>query len=94
MPEYLVLGNWTDQGLKKVKDAPDRIKETHRTTEALGGKMTLYYTLGDYDFIMIFSMPDDKAMIKVLTFLGSKGNARTKTLAAYSEEEGENLIKE
>lgn len=56
--------------------------------------MTLYYTLGDYDFIMIFSMPDEKAIVKVLTFLGSKGNVRTKTLKAYTEEEGASLIKE
>jgi uncharacterized protein with GYD domain len=94
LPEYLVLGNWTDEGFRNVKDAPDRIKETHRATEALGGKMTLYYTLGEYDFIMIFSMPDEKAIIKVLSFLGSKGYVRTKTLKAYTEEEGANLIKE
>ena len=94
MPEFLVLGNWTEQGLKNVKDAPDRIKETHRTTEALGGKMTLYYTLGEYDFVMVFSMPDEKTMIKVLTFLGSKGNVRTKTLKAYTEQDGANIIKE
>jgi uncharacterized protein with GYD domain len=94
MLDYVVLGNWTDQGFKNVKDAPNRIKETHKTVQALGGKMTLYYTLGEYDFIMIFSMPDEKAMIKVITFLASKGNVRTKTLKAYTEEEASNIIQE
>jgi uncharacterized protein with GYD domain len=31
-----------------------------------GGKMQLYHTLGEYDFIMVLSIPDDKATIKIL----------------------------
>ena len=94
MPNYVVLGSWTDQGFKNVKDAPNRIKETHKTVEDLGGKMTLYYTLGEYDFIMILSMPEEKALVKVITYLASKGNVRTKTLKAYTEEEAASLIQE
>jgi uncharacterized protein with GYD domain len=94
MPLFVILGNWTDKGLEKVKDAPDRIKETHRAVSEAGGKMQLYYTLGEYDFVMILEFPDDKALIKTLLWLGSKGNVRTKTLKAWTEAEAAKEISE
>ncbi len=87
MPSFVVLGNWTGEGIKNVRAAPNRIKETHKAAAEAGGKMQLYYTLGEYDFIMVFEMPDDKAMVKTLAWLGSKGNVRTKTLKAWTEDE-------
>ena len=92
MPIFVILGNWTDEGFKKAKDAPERIKETHSAVAESGGKMQLYYTLGEYDFIMILEVPDDKAIIKILLWLGSKGNVRTKTLKAWTEAEAAKVI--
>ena len=87
VPVFVVLGNWTDEGLKNAKDAPSRIKDTHNAVEKAGGKMQLYYTLGEYDFIMVLEMPDEKAIMRILLWLGSKGNVRTKTLKAWTEAE-------
>jgi uncharacterized protein with GYD domain len=86
LPFYLVLGNWTDQGVKNARDAPNRIKETHKAVAEAGGKMQLYYTLGEYDFVMIIEVPDDKSLVKILIWLGSKGNVRPRTLKAWTEE--------
>lgn len=94
LPVFVVLGNWTDQGFRNAKDAPSRIKETHKTVTEAGGKMQLYYTLGEYDFIMVMDMPNDKALIKTLTWLGSKGNVRTKTLKAWTEDEAAKVLAE
>lgn len=94
MDTYVVLGNWTDEGFKNAKTAPDRIKGTHEAVAEAGGKMRLYYTLGEYDFIMVFDMPNEKAMIKTLVWLGSKGNVRTKTLKAWTEEEAAKVLAE
>jgi uncharacterized protein with GYD domain len=94
MPMFVVLGNWTDEGFKKAKDAPSRIKDTHKAVADVGGKMQLYYTLGEYDFIMVCDMPDEKAIIKTLVWLGSKGNVRTKTLKAWTEEEAAKVLSE
>ncbi len=92
MPVYVVLGTWTDVGLKNARDAPTRIKDTHKAVTEAGGKMQLYYTLGEYDFIMIIEVPDDKTILKTLIWLGSKGNVRTKTLRAWTEEEAAKVI--
>jgi len=92
VPLFVVLGNWTDQGIKKFKEAPNRIKDTHSAIEQSGGKMQLYYTLGEYDFVMIIEVPNDEAIMKILLRLGGLGNVRTKTLKAWTESEGAKAI--
>jgi len=92
LPQFIVLGTWTDQGIRKVKEAPKRIESTHRMIEQSGGKMQLYYTLGEYDFVMIVEVPNDEAMMKILLWLGSLGNVRTKTMKAWTESDGAKTI--
>lgn len=94
MATFLVFGNWTEQGIKNVGEAPNRIKTTHSLVEKAGGKMQLFYTLGDYDFVMLVELPTDEAVAGVLARLGSMGNVRTKTLKAWSEEEGARILSE
>ena len=91
MPEFVVLGNWTDQGID-VKKAPERIENTHHMVERMGGRMQLYYALGEYDFVMIVDAPTDEAVMKTLLWLGSLGNVRTKTMKAWTESEGAKTI--
>lgn len=54
--------------------------------------MQLYYTLGEYDFIMVIDIPSDEAMASLLAQLGSMGNIRTRTLRAWTEAEGEKIL--
>jgi len=92
LPSFVVLGNWTDQGIRNVKDAPERIKETHRMVEKAGGKMQLFYTLGKYDFMMLVEVPSDEDLVSILLCLGSMGNVRTTTMKAWTESEGSKII--
>jgi len=92
--QFVVLGNWTDQGIRNVKEAPKRIENTHRVIEQSGGKMQLYYTLGEYDFVMIIEVPNDETIMRILLWLGSLGNVRTKTLKAWTELDGAKTILE
>jgi len=59
--------------------------------EEAGGKIQLYYTLGEYDFIAIIELPKDEDIVKFLLQVGSLGNVRTKTLKAWSESEISNI---
>ena len=92
VPHFVVLGNWTDQGIRNVKDAPKRIEGTRRMVERAKGKMQLYFTLGEYDFVMVVEVPSDEAIMKILLQLGSLGNVRTTTLKAWAESEGKKVI--
>jgi uncharacterized protein with GYD domain len=92
LASFIVLGNWTEQGIKNIAEAPNRIKTTHSMVEKVGGKMQLFYTLGEYDFAMVVEVPDDDSMVTVLACLGSMGNVRTKTLKAWTEEEAAKIL--
>jgi uncharacterized protein with GYD domain len=92
MAHYIILGNFTEQGIKNVRQVPKRDEEARRMIEQAGGKMQIYYTLGEYDFVAITEMPDDEAMMKFLLQTGSLGNVRTKTLKAWTEFDSAKVI--
>ena len=87
MPHYIVLGNYTEQGIRNVKDSVKRDEDARHMIERAGGKMQLYYTLGEYDFVAVLEMPSDESLLKFLLQVGQGGNVRTKTLKAWSEPE-------
>jgi uncharacterized protein with GYD domain len=93
LPIFVVLGNWTDQGIRNVADAPDRIKTTHKMIEKAGGKMTLYMTMGKHDFIMIIEGLEDNDLAAILLCVGSMGNIRTTTMKAWTEAEAAKILK-
>jgi uncharacterized protein with GYD domain len=93
MPNYIVLVNWTDQGIKNVKDTVKRAKSFESAIEKAGGKsLGFYYTIGRYDMVAIVQAPTDEAIASVLFSLGSLGNVRTETLKAFSTDEAANII--
>ena len=93
MPRYIVLLNWTDQGIKNVKDTVKRAKSFENAIEKAGGKsFGLYYTLGRYDMVAMVEAPTDEVMASILFSLGSLGNVRTETLKTFSMDETANII--
>jgi uncharacterized protein with GYD domain len=92
LPSFVVFGNWTDQGIKNVQDAPERIKETRGMIEKAGGKMQLFYTAGKYDFVMTVEIPNDDDLMAILLCLGAMGNIRTTTMKAWTEAEGAKIL--
>jgi uncharacterized protein with GYD domain len=93
MPNYIVLVNWTEQGIKNVKDTIKRAKSFEGAIEKAGGKsLGIYYTMGRHDLVAIVEAPTDEAITSVLYSTGSLGNVRTETLKAFSVAETANII--
>jgi uncharacterized protein with GYD domain len=92
LSSFIVFGNWTKQGIKNVVGAPERIQKTRGMIEKAGGKMTLYYTAGNWDFVMIIEIPKDEDLMAILLCVGSMGNIRTTTMKAWTEAEGTKLL--
>ena len=92
MPHYIVLGNYTEQGIRSVKDSVKRDEDAHRMIERAGGKVQLYYTLGEHDFVAVLEMPSDESLLKFLLQIGQDGNVRTKTLRAWTESEAHKVM--
>lgn len=93
MPNYLILYNWTKQGIKNVKETIKRSKSFETAIEKAGGKSNgIYYTLGKHDIVAIVEAPNDEAIASVLYRTGSLGNGRTETLKAFSMSEAASII--
>ncbi len=87
MPHYVSLVKWTDQGVKDVKDAPARLAALGKMAEQLGAKLTIYSTMGEYDFVAIAEGPSDEIAMQIALQLEKAGNARTCTMKAWTLEE-------
>jgi uncharacterized protein with GYD domain len=93
MPIYINLISWTDQGIKNIKDAPQRIDAFKKTVQAAGGKLTGFYvTMGKYDIVTIVDAPNDEALANIVFSVGSKGNVRTRTLKAFTEDQFRTMV--
>ena len=93
MSHYVILVNFTDRGIKNVKDSPKRAEAFRSAVEKKGGKVSnLYYTLGKHDIVAIVEAPNDEAIASVLYVTGSLGNVRTKTLKAFPMSEAAKII--
>ncbi|HVY52085.1 GYD domain-containing protein [Hypericibacter adhaerens] len=93
MAKYILLTNWTEQGIKNVKESPKRLDAAKALAKKLGGEMKKFYmTTGSYDMIVILDLPGDDAAAKFALQLGMAGNVRTTTLKAFSEDSYRSII--
>ncbi len=94
MHTYIVLMKLTDQGIRAVKDAPDRIEAGIQSLDALGGKIIGFYaTLGEYDYIAVVEAPNEAIIMRFLLAFGAAGDVRTTTMKALSRAEFEEIAR-
>ena len=92
MPHYVALLNWTDQGIRNVKDVVKRAENAKAMARKLGGKLDIWYTMGKHDIVSIVEMPSDEAYNKFTLWVASQGNVRTTSLKAWPQEEMSKII--
>jgi uncharacterized protein with GYD domain len=92
MATFISLVNFTDQGIRNVKESPDRYEAFKALAEKVGGTVKgVYYTMGHYDMVVIVEGSDEAAMTAMLK-VGSLGNVRSETLRGFSLEEMRKII--
>ncbi len=95
MPTYVTLIHYTEQGVKSFKDLPARLEETRKAGESAGAKLVAFYlTMGQYDVVVVSEAPDDETIAKLALAAGGRGNVRTETLRAFTEDEAKRLAAE
>jgi uncharacterized protein with GYD domain len=93
MPTYVVLVNYTNQGIRNVRETTTRNDHGGEIAQKHGLKLEqAYWTVGPYDMVSIIEAPDDEALSAHLLEISSLGNIRTTTLRAYDEEEMSGII--
>jgi uncharacterized protein with GYD domain len=93
MATYIVLIDWTQQGVGNFKETVNRYESAQGEFERLGVRFRdTYWTLGNHDIVGIMEAPDDETLAAALLALGSQGNVRTTTLRAFSADEMRRVI--
>ena len=93
MPTYVTLMNWTDQGVRTVRDTVDRRGQADELAQKHGATIEeVYWTVGPYDIVTVVRAPDDESVTAMLLELGSAGNLRTTTLRAYDRDQMSGII--
>ncbi|MGN6582193.1 MAG: GYD domain-containing protein [Rhizobiaceae bacterium] len=92
---YIILVNWTDQGLKSVRESASRLDAAKKAIGSMGGRFVSFFlTMGEYDLVAVCEAPDDEAMARFSLGLARQGNVRAKTLKAFPEETYRKIIAE
>lgn len=93
MTAYISLINFTEQGVRGVKETVNRAKAFEKAMESVGArKIGIWWTLGQYDLVLIAEAPDDQTIARCLIQLGMAGNVRTVSLRAFSEDEMTKIV--
>ena len=88
MATYIVLGKFTDQGIRGVKDTTKRAEAFKAMAKKAGATVKdLYWTLGQFDVMTVVDAPDDATLTALLLSAGALGNLHTQSLRAFSADE-------
>ncbi len=95
MRTFVIMANWTDQGVKNIRDTLQRAKTFRALIESRRGKLREHlYTLGGYDIVMVTEFPDEETAAAAVLALASLGNVRVQTMQAFTDEEMAAIIRQ
>ncbi len=93
MAVYISLINLTEEGMKTIKDDLERVRAASRIGEHEGVKLLAeWWTMGQYDAVMITEAPDDETISRFLLGAGRQGYIRTVTMRAFTPDEIAGII--
>jgi len=94
MPTFIMLGNFTDQGIKSIKDSVKRSEAVKDMGKKFGvTTKDIYWTMGVYDLVGVFEAPNGESMSAFSLAIGMAGNLRGNTLRAFDKEEMTGILK-
>jgi uncharacterized protein with GYD domain len=93
MATYVLLVKLTDKGANDIKNVPERIDQSVKAWQEVGGKaLDVRMTMGEYDYCCIGEAPDDDTVMRFLFKLAARGNVRTSTLKTFSRDDVARLL--
>ena len=93
MATYISTINFTEQGIKAVKETTKRAAALDAAAKKMGVKLTSnFWTLGAYDGILVFEAPDDETATALMLQIGSAGNVHTTTVRAFNAGEMDKIL--
>jgi uncharacterized protein with GYD domain len=97
MANYIIFFGFTQQGIEKIKESPQRVQDAKQIIQSMGGKVKDFYgVLGmvGCDTLFVVEAPNDEVVAKAVLVIARKGHVRTTTVRAFSEAEYKRVIEE
>ena len=86
MTTYILLGNYTEQGARRIRESPGRLEKAKAILREMGGSFQSFnLTMGRYDFVATYEAPDDAVAARFTLLLAELGAIRSETLKAFPE---------
>jgi uncharacterized protein with GYD domain len=93
MPTFMLSLNWTDQGIRSIKESPKRSQAARELAKKLGAEIKqVYLTSGDNDLVIFVDAPSGDNVARFALAISANGNVRTRTSRAWSEQEFTKLV--
>ena len=93
MANYIVLCNFTEQGIRNVRDTTNRADAVRESAKNYGVTVReMYWTLGEYDIVCLFEAQDDAAVTALCLAIGQAGNVRTQVMRGFTREEMKGVL--
>ena len=93
MATYIVMLNFTDEGIKNLRNSTERADSFNAEAEKLGAKIQAqYWTVGVHDGVLILDAPDDETAVALVLSLASHGSVRTQVLRAFDRSEIQTVL--
>ena len=81
---YVSLMRLTQKGLDELTDSARRRKVSEDRVAALGGRSIAFYALlGTYDFLQVFEMPSNEAMLQYVLTARRDGHVEPLIMPAF-----------
>lgn len=95
MPTYISLVTLTEQGLKEIKNAPERLRAFDAAARETGAQLIGFYlVMGQYDYVVITEAPDDQTAARLILSTIAPGSMRTQTMRGFAREEFEQMTRD
>ena len=73
MAKYILLVNWTDQGIRNIKDSAKRLAAGRALAKEQGCVLESFFmTMGSFDNVAVIEAPNDETIAKYVLTLGSE----------------------
>ena len=93
METFVILANFTQQGVEKIKESPARLEGAKKAFAAFGAEMKHFFLVtGQYDMVVIVEASSADAVAKAVLAIASAGSVRSETLRAFTEAEYRDII--
>jgi uncharacterized protein with GYD domain len=91
--KYISLMKLTSKGLLELTDSSKRREVSETRVAALGGQSLAFYAvMGSYDFVQIFEMPSNEAMMQYVLTARRDGHVEPLILPAFDPEMWSSIV--